>query len=57
MLQPVQSGVDATFMRTFWPMEPLIIRQLGPLADRYMGVFPRRYCWEQEESATLRLMA
>ena len=57
MVQAVQSGVDATFMGTFWAMEPLIIRQLGPLADRYMGVFPYRYYWEQEESATLRLMA
>ena len=57
MAQAVQSGVDATFMGTFWAMEPLIIRQLGPLADRYMGVFPYRYYWEQEESATLRLMA
>ena len=57
MAQAVQTGVDATFMGTFWAMEPLIIRQLGPLADRYMGVFPYRYYWEQEESATLRLMA
>ena len=57
MVQAVQSGVDAIFMGTFWAMEPLIIRQLGPLADRYMGVFPYRYYWEQEESATLRLMA
>ena len=43
MVQAVQSGVDAMFMGTFWAMEPLIIRQLGPLADRYMGVFPYRY--------------
>ena len=57
MVQAAQSGVDAIFMGTFWAMEPLIIRQLGPLADRYMGVFPYRYYWEQEESATLRLMA
>ena len=57
MVQAVQSGVDALFMGTFWAMEPLIIRQLGPLADRYMGVFPYRYYWEQEDSATLRLMA
>ena len=57
MVQAVQSGVDAIFMGTFWAMEPLIIQQLGPLADRYMGVFPYRYYWEQEESATLRLMA
>ena len=57
MVQAVQSGVDAMFMGTFWAMEPLIIRQLGPLADRYMGVFPYRYYWEQEDSATLRLMA
>ncbi len=56
MTQAVQSGVDAMFMGTFWAMEPLIIQQLGPLADRYMGVFPYRYYWEQEESATLRLM-
>ena len=56
MKQALQSGVDAMFMGTFWAMEPLIIRQLGPLADRYMGVFPYRYYWEQEESATLRLM-
>ena len=57
MKQAVQSGVDAMFMGTFWAMEPLIIRQLGPLADRYMGVFPYRYYWEQEESSTLRLIA
>ena len=57
MVQAAQSGVDAIFMGTFWAMEPLIIRQLGPLADRYMGVFPYQYYWEQEESATLRLMA
>ena len=57
MKQAAQSGVDAMFMGTFWAMEPLIIRQLGPLADRYMGVFPYRYYWEQEESATLRLIA
>jgi len=57
MVQAAQTGVDAMFMGTFWAMEPLIIRQLGPLADRYMGVFPYRYYWEQEESATLRLMA
>ena len=57
MVQAVQSGVDAMFMGTFWAMEPLIIQQLGPLADRYMGVFPYRYYWEQEDSATLRLMA
>ena len=40
MKQAVQSGVDAMFMGTFWAMEPLVIQQLGPLADRYMGVFP-----------------
>ena len=57
MVQAAQTGVDALFMGTFWAMEPLIIRQLGPLADRYMGVFPYRYYWEQEESATLRLIA
>ena len=57
MKQAVQSGVDAMFMGTFWAMEPLVIQQLGPLADRYMGVFPYRYYWEQEESATLRLIA
>ena len=57
MVQAAQTGVDAKFMGTFWAMEPLIIRQLGPLADRYMGVFPYRYFWEQEESATLRLIA
>ncbi len=57
MVQAVQSGVDAIFMGTFWAMEPLVIRQLGPLADRYMGVFPYRYYWEQEESETLQLMA
>ena len=57
MKQAVQSGVDATFMGTFWAMEPLVVRQLGPLADRYMGVFPYRYYWEQAESETLRLMA
>ena len=57
MAQAVQSGVDAMFMGTFWAMEPLIIQQLGPLADRYMGVFPYRYYWEQEESETLQLMA
>ena len=57
MKQAVQSGVDAMFMGTFWAMEPLVIRQLGPLADRYLGVFPYRYYWEQEESATLRLIA
>ena len=57
MVQAAQTGVDAVFMGTFWAMEPLIIRQLGPLADRYMGVFPYRYYWEQEESATLRLIA
>ena len=57
MKQAVQAGVDATFMGTFWAMEPLVIRQLGPLADRYLGVFPYRYYWEQEESATLRLIA
>ena len=57
MKQAVQSGVDAMFMGTFWAMEPMVIRQLGPLADRYMGVFPYRYYWEQEESATLQLMA
>jgi branched-chain amino acid transport system substrate-binding protein len=57
MKQAVQSGVDATFMGTFWAMEPLVIQQLGPLADRYMGVFPYRYYWDQEESATLRLIA
>ena len=57
MKQAVQSGVDATFMGTFWAMEPLVIQQLGPLADRYMGVFPYRYYWEQEDSATLRLIA
>ena len=57
MAQAAQTGVDAMFMGTFWAMEPLIIRQLGPLADRYMGVFPYRYYWEQEESATLRLIA
>jgi branched-chain amino acid transport system substrate-binding protein len=56
MKQALQSGVDAMFMGTFWAMEPLIIRQLGPLADRYMGVFPYRYYWEQADSATLRLM-
>ena len=56
MKRAVQSGVDAMFMGTFWAMEPLIVQQLGPLADRYMGVFPYRYYWEQEESATLRLM-
>jgi branched-chain amino acid transport system substrate-binding protein len=56
MKQALQSGVDAMFMGTFWAMEPLIIRQLGPLADRYMGVFPYRYYWEQEQSATLRLI-
>ncbi len=57
MKQAVLSGVDAMFMGTFWAMEPLVIQQLGPLADRYMGVFPYRYYWEQEESATLRLIA
>ncbi len=57
MKQAVQSGVDAMFMGTFWAMEPEIIKQLGPLADRYMGVFPYRYYWEQEDSATLRLIA
>ena len=57
MKQAVQSGVTAMFMGTFWAMEPLVIQQLGPLADRYMGVFPYRYYWEQEESATLRLIA
>ena len=57
MKQAVQSGVDALFMGTFWAMEPLVIQQLGPLADRYMGIFPYRYYWEQEESATLRLIA
>ena len=57
MKQAVQSGVNAMFMGTFWAMEPLVIQQLGPLADRYMGVFPYRYYWEQEESATLRLIA
>ena len=57
MKQAVQSGVDAMFMGTFWAMEPLVVRQLGPLADRYMGVFPYRYYWEQAESETLRLMA
>ncbi|MCY4485260.1 MAG: ABC transporter substrate-binding protein [Spirochaetaceae bacterium] len=57
MVQAAQTGVDAMFMGTFWAMEPLIIRQLGPLADRYMGVFPYRYYWEQEESATMRLIA
>ena len=56
MKQALQQGVNAMFMGTFWAMEPLIIRQLGPLADRYMGVFPYRYYWEQEQSATLRLM-
>ena len=57
MKQAVQSGVDAMFMGTFWAMEPLVVRQLGPLADRYMGVFTYRYYWEQAESGTLRLMA
>jgi len=57
MVQAAQTGVDAMFMGTFWAMEPLITRQLGPLADRYMGVFPYRYYWAQEESATLRLIA
>ena len=57
MVQAAQTGVDAMFMGTFWAMEPLIIRNLGPRADRYMGVFPYRYYWEQEESATLRLIA
>jgi branched-chain amino acid transport system substrate-binding protein len=57
MVQAAQTGVDAMFMGTFWAMEPLIIRNLGPLADRYMGVFPYRYFWEQEESATLQLIA
>ena len=47
MKQAVQSGVDALFMGTFWAMEPLVIQQIGPLADRYMGVFPYRYYWEQ----------
>ena len=56
MKQALQQGVNAMFMGTFWAMEPLLIRQLGPLADRYMGVFPYRYYWEQEQSATLRLM-
>ena len=56
MKQALQSGVNAMFMGTFWAMEPLIIRQLGPLADRYLGVFPYRYYWEQADSATLRLM-
>ena len=56
MKQALQSGVEAMFMGTFWAMEPLIIRQLGALADRYLGVFPYRYYWEQAESATLRLM-
>lgn len=57
MKQSLQSGVQATFMGTFWAMEPLVVKQLGPLADHYMGVFPYRYYWEQDKSVTLATMA
>lgn len=57
MKQSLQSGVEATFMGTFWAMEPLVVQQLGPLADHYMGVFPYRYYWEQAESSALATMA
>lgn len=57
MKQALQSGVKATFMGTFWAMEPMVVRQLGPLADHYMGVFPYRYYWEQDKSVTLATMA
>ncbi len=57
MKQSLTSGVKATFMGTFWAMEPLVVQQLGPLADHYMGVFPYRYYWEQAESTTLATMA
>ena len=36
MKQAVQTGIDAMFMGTFWAMEPMVVRQLGPLADRYL---------------------
>lgn len=57
MKQSLQSGVQATFMGTFWAMEPLVVQQLGPLADHYVGVFPYRYYWEQDKSVTLATMA
>ncbi|MBJ27018.1 MAG: amino acid ABC transporter substrate-binding protein [Alphaproteobacteria bacterium] len=57
MKQALQSGVKAMFMGTFWAMEPAIIKQMGPLADYYMGVFPYRYYYDQAESKTLQTMA
>ena len=57
MKQSLQSGVKAMFMGTFWAMEPAIIKQMGPLADYYMGVFPYRYYYDQAESKTLQTMA
>jgi len=57
MKQSLQSGVQAMFMGTFWAMEPAIIKQMGRLADYYMGVFPYRYYWDQAESSTLQTMA
>ena len=57
MKQALQSGVQATFMGTFWAMEPAIVKEMGPLADYYMGVFPYRYYGEQADSTTLQTMA
>ncbi len=56
MVQARQSGMETIFMGTYWAMEPMVVKELGPLADGYMGVFPYRYYWEQEESTTLQAM-
>lgn len=41
-------GMKTQFMGTFWGTTKMLLDQLGPLADGYMGVNPYNYWWMEE---------
>jgi len=53
----VERGLETLYLGTYWAMDPAVLLGLGRAADRYFGVMPFRYWWEQAESAMLTTMA
>jgi branched-chain amino acid transport system substrate-binding protein len=41
-------GMKAKYMGTFWGMDKMMLDQLGPLAEGYLGVNPYNYWWAEE---------
>lgn len=41
-------GMKTKFMGTFWGSTKMLLDQLGPLAEGYMGVNPYNYWWMEE---------